>query len=95
MESNALEKSMKCCLGIFFSNTFDNSKCQNLQSCGSISVETVLLFPKKILYFRFETVEQSIINLSSNRSDNSLWFISHSGINLGGEDDGTFFAVQN
>ena len=57
------------CLEIFCMNSFDDSvDCQNLW-CGSISLKSILIFPKNFLNSRFDNVEkQSIINFSSYRS---------------------------
>ena len=41
---------------------------QNLWSCGSISPKTLLIFPKNLLNFKFNTVEKQNIDSFSSKS---------------------------
>ena len=68
-------ESIVLCLKIFCTYTFDDlADCQNMLSCGSISLKTVLIFHKNFLNFRFDRIEkQCFINFSSY--SNSYTFV--------------------
>ena len=71
MESNALEKSTKCCLEIFCAYSFDNSLIsQSLRSGRLIYLKTVLIFSKNFLSSWSDTMEkQDIIDFCSKSYD--------------------------
>ena len=72
MESNTLEKSTnKFYLEVFCMYSNDLMDSENRWSCGLISLETILIFPKNFFNFWSDTIEkQGIINLSSYSSKN-------------------------
>ena len=68
MESNPLEKSMNnsVVLRFFACTPLMIWWIVRIWSCESISVKTVLIFPKNFLDFKFDMIEKNgIINLSS------------------------------